>query len=199
MSQRGREHLSRDPVLKAIVSSLRLRRRPVERDVFAALLRTIVYQQLAGHAAAAIHGRFLSLFASQDPRPVLLLDQPVEQLREVGLSQRKAMYLRNVAEFWIDQELDAVHWRELSDEEIVALLTQIQGVGEWSAQMILMFSLRRPDVFPTNDLGIQNAMVRAYRLRSQGKKLQQRMVRIADPWRPYRTLACRYLWQYLDQ
>ena len=99
---------------------------------------------------------------------------------------------------WMQERLVDTDWKKLSDDQIVDLLTQIKGVGQWSAQMILMFTLSRPDVFPIDDLGIRNAIVKCYRLRSKDKSLERRLMKIAEPWRPFRTLACCYLWRWYD-
>lgn len=199
MSHHGKRHLSRDLRFRKIIeSSTPLRRINSDGDVYAALLRTIVYQQLSGKAAATIHGRFLDLFPDRYPDPSQLSHLTSDELRAVGLSRQKAGYLQNVASHWETHGWMANAWGKFPDDQVIELLTQIKGVGTWSAQMILMFTLRRPDIFPRDDLGIRNAMVKRYRLRSQGKALTQRMTQIAEAWRPYRTLACRYLWQWHD-
>lgn len=199
VSKKAVAHLERDTRFREIIKSTKLKRRPSDGDVYSMLVRTIIYQQLSGKAAATIHARFLQLFKDGYPHAAELAKMKTGALRNVGLSGQKSDYVRNVAKFWIAQQLDhQCDWRHLTDEEIIAILTKIKGVGTWSVQMILMFTLKRPDVFPLNDLGIRNAMVKRYRLRSKGRKLDDRLTTIAYAWRPYRTLACLYLWQWLD-
>lgn len=198
MSKKGREHLCRDSVFAAIIDGTTIRRRRSDGDVYSALIRTIVYQQLSGKAANTIHGRFLDLFDDRYPHAEQLTQLDTTQLRGVGLSGQKSRYVQNVAQFWLDQQLTQSDWKKLSDQQVLELLTKIKGVGNWSAQMILMFTLNRPDVFPIDDLGIRNAIIKAYRLRSKGKALEKRLTRIAEAWRPYRTLACCYLWRWYD-
>ena len=198
MSKKGRDHLSRDPVFAKIIEATTIERRRSDGDVYASLIRTIVYQQLSGKAAMTIHGRFLDLFSDGYPHSTQLIRLNATKLRSAGLSGQKSQYVQNVANFWQDEQLEGTDWNKLSDEQIIQMLTRIKGVGQWSAQMILMFTLNRPDVFPMDDLGIRNAIIKSYRLRSKGKSLEKRLLKIAEPWRPYRTLACRYLWRWYD-
>ncbi len=199
MSKKGREHLSKDPLFREIIEQVKLPRIQRDANVYHALLRAIIFQQLSGKSASTIHQRFLDKFSGSYPKPKKLVSCTDEELRAVGLSRQKANYVRNVAQFWLDHQLQKMDWNRTTNEEVLNLLTQIKGVGTWTVQMLLMFTLNRPDVFPTGDLGIQNAIVKRYRLRSKGKKLTQRMEQIASAWSPYRTLACRYLWRWIDQ
>jgi DNA-3-methyladenine glycosylase II len=121
-----------------------------------------------------------------------------DELRTAGVSRQKAGYLRNVAAFALTHDLSARALADLPDEEVIRELTQIKGVGRWTVEMLLMFTLGRPDVLPVDDLGIQNAMKRLYRLRGTGRALHRRMVAIAENWRPHRTLVCRHLWPWLS-
>jgi DNA-3-methyladenine glycosylase II len=122
-----------------------------------------------------------------------------EQLRAVGLSGQKAGYLQNVAQFALENDLETKDWSGMSEADIIAFLTQIKGVGKWTVEMLLMFSLGRTDILPVDDLGIQQGIKRLYALEETGKELKKRMIEIAEPWRPYRTYACRYLWRFKDQ
>lgn len=167
-------------------------------DVYFDLLESIVSQQLSVKAAATIHGRFVGLFEDGLPHPEKLLALDVPTLRAVGLSNQKAGYMLNVANFFVTEKLHGVDWSTMTDEEIIKRLTAIKGVGRWTVEMILMFTLNRPDILPVDDLGIQNAIKRLYELEETGKALRIRMVEIAEPWRPYRTHACRYLWKWKD-
>ena len=195
------EHLSAaDPVLRAVIASGRdIHPRPHE-DLYLALLRAIVSQQISTKAAAAIWKRFQALFPPEgypEPREVLALSE--DELRAAGLSRQKAGYLKAIAAYNERGLLDYEHLTSLSEEDFTLHLTAIKGVGRWTAQMLQMFALDQPDVFSEGDLGVQNAMRRLYGLEETGRALQKRMLVIAEPWRPYRTLACKYLWQSLDQ
>lgn len=191
--------LCQDPVLKTIITQPLEITTAAPKDVYKSLLRSIVSQQLSTKAAATIHGRFIALFPQNNPLPQAVLDKSIEELRAVGLSKQKAGYMQNIAAFALEHQLDSIDWAQYSDQEIIKLLTQIKGVGTWTVQMMLMFTLQRPDVFPSADLGIQQAMQRLYHLEGKGKELLSKMQAIAAAWSPYRTTACRYLWLWKDQ
>jgi DNA-3-methyladenine glycosylase II len=165
-------------------------------DAYGALLRSIVGQQLSTNAAQTIYGRMLELFGGHAPTPKQLLAANPDDIRAAGLSRPKINYLRDLAKHVEDGELELDRLDELSDEKIIEELTAVKGIGEWSAHMFLMFHLGRPDVLPVGDQGIRNAVRVQYRLRKipDAKRLEK----IAKPWRPYRTLACLYLWSSLD-
>ncbi len=165
-------------------------------DAYGALLRSIVGQQLSTKAAATIYGRMLELFGGHAPTPRQLLEVDPERIRSAGLSRPKIAYLRDLAEHVEEGRLDLEHLPELSDEEVTAQLTDIKGLGQWTADMFLMFHLRRSDVLPVGDQGIRRAVKVEYRLRKLPDA--KRLEKIARPWRPYRTLACLYLWSSLD-
>lgn len=193
-------HLSTaDPVLGGVIAQGReIPPRPHE-DLYLALLRAIVSQQISTKAAAAIWKRFQALFPPEgypEPREVLAMD--VDALRAAGLSRQKVGYLKAIAEYNERGLLDYEHLTSLSEEAFTQHLTTIKGVGRWTAQMLQMFALDQPDVFSEGDLGVQNAMRKLYGLEETGRALQMRMLLIAETWRPYRTLACKYLWQSLD-
>lgn len=194
MSKATDQLAQQDPRLARILigPAFRVQR---DGDLFLDLIQSIMSQQLSGKAASTIHGRFCQLFPRETPTPQLLHKFTAEELRAVGVSRQKAGYLHNLAGFFLEHELSLATVEKLSDDDIIALLTQIKGVGRWTVEMILMFSLRRQDVFPVDDLGIQLAMKELYGLRSTGPRLRQRMVALAEKWRPHRTLACRYLWR----
>ncbi len=191
-------HLSQDPVLKKLITTFAIPEHSSNGDLYQDLIRSIVSQQLSIKAASTIYRRFLDLFAEgyAYPEEVSALDLP--NLRSVGLSRQKASYIQNVAEFFVSEKLEKKDWSLSKDEEIIEYLTQIKGVGIWTVQMILMFTLERPDVFPVDDLGIRNSMIRLYKVEENGKKLKPKLIEIAEAWRPYRTFACRYLWQWKD-
>jgi DNA-3-methyladenine glycosylase II len=165
-------------------------------DAYGALLRSIVGQQLSTKAARSIFERLTALFDDRTPTPRELLDTDPEKLREVGLSRAKVAYLRDLAERVEDGELDLGRIAELPDEEVAAELTQVKGLGPWSVQMFLIFHLGRPDVLPAGDLGIRRAVQVEYGLDDLPDAAE--LERIAEPWRPHRSLASLYLWRSLD-
>jgi len=195
------EHLrSVDHVLRGLIDE----RGPIEPetdrrgsrpDGYQALARAIVGQQLSTKAAASIWGRVTELFEDETPSPKQLIEADGQALRDAGLSWSKVGFLKDLAERVGDGRLDLKHLSELSDEDVVATLTEIKGVGRWTAEMFLIFHLGRPDVVSTGDLGIRRAAQIAYGLDELPGPTE--LERIAEPWRPHRTLACLYLWRSL--
>lgn len=193
------DHLSADPILESLIKKCRLKDRPAHPTVYEALLRSINFQQLSGASATAIHNRFLDLFTDQYPDPKKIVKMSLAALRKAGLSRQKATYVRNTAQFFLENDLMDTSWENISDKTIVDQLTQIKGVGRWTVEMILMFTLHRPDVLPLDDLVVKNAMIELYHVGDlRGKLLHQKLLEIAKPWQPYRTTASRYLWQWRD-
>jgi DNA-3-methyladenine glycosylase II len=189
-------HLKKsDPVLRAIIERVGACRIEFGEPEFCSLAESIVYQQLNGNAAATIFNRFAEL-AGDPLTPEGILKLRDEQLRGVGLSKQKSAYLKDLAEKTAAGLLDFSRLPELSDEEVIEHLTQVKGIGEWTAHMFLMFSLRRPNVLPTGDYGVQVAMKRHYRKRKLPKPKD--MQKIARAWEPYRSVACWYMWRSLD-
>jgi DNA-3-methyladenine glycosylase II len=171
--------------------------RPDREDHYGALVRAIVGQQLSVSAARAIYGRLTARFGERPPTPQeIIADEPEELRAAAGLSRAKVGYLRSLAEHVISGELELERLDDLSDEDVILELTAVKGLGVWSAQMFLMFHLERPDVLPVGDLGVRRAIERAYALDALPDA--SAMERIAEPWRPHRTLACRYLWRSLQ-
>ncbi len=164
--------------------------------VFASLARSIVYQQLSTKVAATIYGRFQAALAPDPVDSAGVLRLTHEELRGFGFSNAKAIYVRSLAEKSMDGTVDFTRLPGMPDSEVIAHLTQVKGIGEWTAQMFLMFALRRPDILPCADLGIRTAMKNVYRMRELPKPA--RMERVARPWRPYASVACWYLWRSLD-
>ncbi len=193
-----RRHLSKDKLLKRIIESVPLKITISENNLYEDLMRSIISQQLSVKAAATIYGRFLDMFSTKSPFFDQVIAVEIGELRKAGLSMQKAGYVKNVANFALENPRKRKDWAEMSDEEIILFLTQIKGVGKWTAQMILMFNLGRPDVFPVDDLGIQQAIKGLYGLEEQGKKLKPKLFEIAENWKPYRTTACYYLWRWKD-
>jgi DNA-3-methyladenine glycosylase II len=165
-------------------------------DAYGTLLRTVIGQQLSAKAAFTIHGRVLELYGGRHPTPEELLATPEGDLRACGLSGRKVEYMRSLAEHVRDGRLELDKLAELSDEEVLEEITAVRGFGEWSAQMFLMFFLERPDVLPTGDLGIRKAVQTRYGLDDLPDP--EELTRIAEPWRPHRSLACIHLWESLQ-
>lgn len=163
------------------------------------LMASIMSQQLNTKVAKVIYKRFLEIYQGEEPQPKQVLNTPFETLRGIGLSNAKVSYVRNVAAFCIDNEITDAKLLSLTNEEIIDLLTEIKGVGKWTVEMLLMFTLGREDVFAVDDLGIQQAMIKVYTLPADDKKLlKEKMLKISSKWEPYRTYACLHLWNYKD-
>jgi DNA-3-methyladenine glycosylase II len=189
-------HLKKaDPILAGIIESVGACKMNYDEPAFASLAEAIVYQQLHGKAAATIFKRLTDL-AGDPLTPDGILKLSEAEMRAVGLSKQKLSYLRDLAAKTQSGELDFTSLSELSDDEVIKRLTQVKGIGVWTAHMFLMFSLRRPDVLPVGDLGVQMAIRKHYRKRRLPKPAQ--MEKIAKSWSPYRSVACWYLWRSLD-
>lgn len=192
-------HLMKDAVLAEVIVRIGKIKSSKNTDLYHGLLRSIVSQQLSVKAAATIWQRFLNLFEHQYPYAHLLVLMDDSLLRSAGLSFQKAGYLKHIECFSMEQGLDYSKLKSFSDEDLIAHLTQIKGVGRWTVEMILMFSLNRPDVFPIDDLGIQQGIIQLYRVKAKDKKsMQKKISKIAESWRPHRTMACRYIWRHKD-
>jgi DNA-3-methyladenine glycosylase II len=191
--------MRRDPVLAAIIRrhgdcGLRAARSP---DIFNGLIQSIISQQLSTKAAATIYKRFIALLPEGDmPAPHQVLPLGDEALRGVGLSRQKISYLRDLSQRVVEGSLQTELLAVLPDEAVIEALTSVKGVGRWTAEMILIFRLLRPDILPVGDLGIVKAIQRAYKLRKAPDA--RRMLKIAEPWRPYRSVASWYLWRSLE-
>jgi DNA-3-methyladenine glycosylase II len=160
---------------------------------------SIISQQLSTKVAAIIYERFLGLYPAKKPTIQKVLDTPEETLRGIGISYAKINYIYAVARFCLEHKITDKKLQQLSNEEIIELLTQIKGVGKWTVEMLLMFSLGREDVFAVDDLGIQQAMTKLYHLNPTNKKqFKLDMIATAEAWRPYRTYACLHLWRWKD-
>jgi 3-methyladenine DNA glycosylase/8-oxoguanine DNA glycosylase len=191
--------MRRDPVLAAIIK----RHGPCglgavrdHFDHFAMLVRAIVFQQLSTKAASTIHNRLMERMPGGKPVPEALSALSDAQLRAAGISRQKALYLRDLCEKVSSGAVPLQDVDDLPDEDVIVALTQVKGIGRWTAEMFLIFRLQRPDVLPLNDLGIINAIQRAYRLRK--KPTPDRMRKIGEAWRPYRSVASWYLWRSLE-
>jgi 3-methyladenine DNA glycosylase/8-oxoguanine DNA glycosylase len=184
-----------DPVLRIIIERIGPYKMQFGEPVFHSLAEAIVYQQLNGKAAVTIFKRFAAL-AGDPLTPAGILKLKPEQMRSAGLSKQKTSYLFDMAERAHRGELKFSRLSEMSDDDVIEHLTQVKGVGVWTAHMFLMFTLRRPNVLPTGDYGIRMAIMKSYKKRKLPKP--EMMEKIAKPWEPYRSIACWYLWQSLD-
>ena len=194
------QHLGKDKRLQPLLKQFQFPVFEPDRDVFSSLLKSIVSQQLSVKAAATIHDRFLQLFPDMIPDAETIIALPDDTLRSVGLSRQKSSYIQNVAQHFVDHKRLDTDWSNFTDQEIIKDLTQIKGVGQWTVEMVLMFTLQRPNVLPVADLGIQQAFEKlcGLDLKLKKKALYAEMQNIAQPWEPYRTFACIYLWQFND-
>ena len=199
MARARRVLMRRDPVLRAIIS----RYGPCgietgrEADIFCGLVESIVSQQLSTKAAATIYGRLRALMPEDGaPTPQAILPLSEDALRGVGLSRQKVSYVRDLSRRVIDGSLKPEAFATMADNEVVAQLTQIKGIGRWTADMILIFRLARPDILPVGDLGIVKAVQKAYGLRKTPDAT--RLFKIGERWRPYRSIASWYLWRSLE-
>jgi DNA-3-methyladenine glycosylase II len=194
------QHLLNDKKFKTLLATAQPVSIKKRRKVYLYLCSSIMSQQLSTKVADVFWKRFLRLYKPVMPTPQQIADTPFEQLRGIGLSNAKASYVQNVARFAIEYGMEWKQLSKMNNEEIIVYLTQIKGVGRWTTEMLLMFSLGREDVFAVDDLGIQNAMIKLYKLQKEDKKqLKDDMLRIAQKWSPYRTYACMHLWQWLGQ
>jgi DNA-3-methyladenine glycosylase II len=183
--------------LGALPAPVRAAARPTPGEHYAGLVRTIVGQQLSTRAAQTIWLRLLAQFDDRPPLPEEILAADPEALRAAaGLSRAKTTYLRSLAEHVLDGSLELERLEQLDDEAVIAELVAVKGIGEWSAHMFLMFQLERPDVLAPGDLGIRRGIQISYGLEALPTPAE--VITIAEPWRPYRTAACRYLWRAID-
>ena len=190
--------LHKDPVLKKVIRKTGKLEPVKNTNLYYALLQSITSQQLSTKAGDTIFNRFLELFPGKNPDPEKVIKVNTEKLRAAGLSYAKAGYLKNIAQYALTPGLEYRKLKKMDDENLMEYLTAIKGVGRWTAEMILMFTIDRPDILPVDDVGIQNEMKRHYGISGTKKELTQQMNEVSEPWRPYRTLACRHLWRYRD-
>ncbi len=195
--KKGTEYLmKRDPVMYRIISGTSVKELELESDYYGAIVESIVFQQLAGKAAEAILRRFKGLYKGKLPTPRQFLKAEESFIRNAGISPQKYSYIKDLC-FKLENglvELESL--KEKPDDEVVAELTKVKGIGRWTAEMFLMFSLGRPDVFAMDDLGLRNAVIKAYGLRKPPSK--EKLAAISAKWKPYRSIASLYLWRYKD-
>jgi len=190
------KHLQKDPILKKVIAEHEFPSLPDKYDLFQDIIESVIGQQLSTKAAATIRDRFVKLFDSQVfPTPKQVLQVDVEKVRAAGLSYSKIKYIKGFAQEVMHKRLDLEQLKQAEDEIVIEELIKIKGIGRWTAEMILMFSLKRPDVFSMGDLGLRNAVAQLYKIdRDDFRKIEKITLR----WKPYRTLASRYLWKTLD-
>jgi len=186
-----------DPEIHPLIDQLELTEINREYNYFKSLVRAIIYQQLSGKAAKTISDRFIALYDGKEyPTPSDVLETDHELLRSVGLSNAKANYIKNIAQAFLNNTLDYKNLDYLDDETIMEQLVSIKGIGPWTAQMFLMFTLNRPDVFPTGDLGVQKGFQQFFKLKELPKPKD--MEKRAEKWKPYRTVMSLYFWKVVD-
>jgi DNA-3-methyladenine glycosylase II len=194
---RGRRALMRrDPQLGAVIRTVGDCDLAPRGDPYRMLLRSVIYQQLAGAAARAIDGRLRSHWRGRYPRPEVMLEVPISRLRSVGLSRQKIAAVRAVAEAFASGAVSSRALHRMEDAQVIEAVTRIRGIGEWTAHMLLMFSLGRPDVLPVGDFGVRKGAMQLYGLREMPKAAE--LETIAEPWRPWRSIASWYLWRVVD-
>ena len=192
-------HLSKDKKLKKIIDLQEPHVVAKKNNIYLELCASIISQQLSTKVAAVIYKRFLDLYGKKKPSLQQVIDTPFETLRGIGLSNAKTNYVKNVCQFFLDEKITDAKLHKMSNEELIQYLSQIKGVGQWTVEMILMFTLGREDVFALGDLGIQQSIAKLYKLDTTDKKtFREKMITVSAKWSPYRTYACRYLWGWKD-
>lgn len=188
--------LSRDPIMKRLVKRYELAELEKKENLFSALIYEIIGQQLSGKVVRVIHSRFLGLFPKNKlplPKDVLMLSD--KKIRSCGCSWAKVGYLKSLAECVESGQLNLKSLHRVSDEEAREQLLRVKGIGPWTAEMFLIFSLQRPDIFSVGDLGLRSAVSRLYKVRKDDFK---KIEKISERWKPFRSFACRYLWESID-
>ena len=193
------QHLSKDKVLAKIIDKKNPISLSTEKNIYLQVCFSIMSQQLSTKVAAIIHERFLELYDKKKPSLEKIAATPFATLKSIGLSDSKTNYVLNVCDYFIEHKLTDAKLHKMNDDEVIETLTSIKGVGQWTAEMVLMFAMGRENVFSADDLGIQQQMCSLYSIDNTSKKLMKvEMEKIAANWSPYRTYACRYLWNWKD-
>lgn len=192
-------HLSKDKKLGAIIAGQQPFVLDTKPKIYLQLCRSIMGQQLSTKVARVIYQRFLDLYKGEEPSPEQIAETAFEELRAIGLSNNKTRYLQEVAHFTLKNGMEYERLSQMDNEEVINYLTSIKGVGRWTVEMLLMFTFGREDVFAIDDLGIQQAMMKLYKIDNSDKKLlKEKMLKISKKWTPYRTYACLHLWAWKD-
>ena len=193
------QHLGKDKKLKKLIDTHEPIAISIQKNTVHYLVVSIMNQQLSARVAETIHQRFLALYEGRSPSAEEILATPVETLRSIGLSNAKVGYVHNVARFAIEEGMDHKKLNKMENEDVISYLTRIKGVGRWTVEMLLMFSLGREDVFAIDDWGVQKAMIGLYKLNPEDKKAyKEALIKISKKWSPYRTYACLHLWRWKD-
>lgn len=192
-------HLTKDKKLAAVVLQQEKYVLKKRKNIHLHLCNSIMSQQLSTKVADVFQQRFLDLYGGKTPTAEAVVATPFETLRGIGLSNAKANYVLNVCRFFIEKKITDAQLHKMENEEVIAFLTQIKGVGRWTVEMILMFTLGREDIFAVDDLGIQQAVCKLYKIDPADKKaMKEKMLKVSAKWSPYRTYACKYLWGWKD-
>jgi DNA-3-methyladenine glycosylase II len=192
-------HLSKDKKLAKLIAQHEPFTLKSHKNICLRLCASIMSQQLSTKVAQVLYRRFLELHDGNEPTPEQIVATPFDKLRAIGMSNAKTQYILNVAQFAIDHQLTDKKLKRMSDEEVIELLTEIKGVGRWTVEMLLMFTLGREDLFSLDDYGLQTAMKKIYKLDDSNKKdFRQKLLKISQKWSPYRTYACLHLWHWKD-
>jgi DNA-3-methyladenine glycosylase II len=192
-------HLSKDKKLKQLIELQTPFILEKRNKVYLRLCASILSQQLSTRVADVLYERFLNLYGGKEPSAKQILETPATTFRSIGFSNAKASYVHNVCRFFVDNKITDASLHRMNNNEVQELLTQIKGVGKWTVEMILMFTLGREDVFAMDDLGLKQSIIKLYNIKETDKKLlQQKIEKISNKWSPYRTYACRYLWGWKD-
>ena len=192
-------HLSKDKKLKLVIEMQETFILSKRNKIYLRLCSSILSQQLSTKVAQVLYQRFLDLYGGKEPTPKEILATPATVLRSIGFSNAKASYVHNVCKFFIENKITDARLHKLSNDDVLDLLTQIKGVGKWTVEIILMFTLGREDVFAMDDLGLKNGVIKLYKIKETDKKLlREKIEKISLKWSPYRTYASRYLWGWKD-
>lgn len=195
--EKAKKYLKKqDPILANLIAQIDLSAREFDGNYFDSLVESIISQQLSVKASDTIYTRFKKLFKNERINPEEVLDMDTDTIRATGISYQKIGYIKDLARKTIESGIVFEQFEIMTDEEIITELVKVKGIGRWTAEMFLMFSMGRPDVFSYGDLGLQNAIQRLYGLKEKPTKEQAEAV--SEKWKPYRTLACRYLWKSLE-
>ena len=192
-------HLSKDKKLKLLIDMQQPHNLILRKKVYLRLCSSILSQQLSTKVADVLYKRFLDLYKGKEPTPQQILHTPATVFRSIGFSNAKASYVHNVCKFFIENKITDAALYKMSNDEVLTLLTQIKGVGKWTVEMILMFTLGREDVFAIDDLGLKQSVIKLYKIKDKDKKLlREKIEKISLKWSPYRTYASKYLWGWKD-
>lgn len=193
------DHLRKDKKFSRILENAEALELVPKKNICLSLCSSIMSQQLSVKVAQVLYNRFIELLGSKDPSPQQITELSYDQLRGIGLSNAKVTYVQNVARFAVEKGMDHSIIDKMENEEVINYLTEIKGVGRWTVEMLLMFTLARPDVFAIDDFGIQQAMIKLYKISPENKKeMKLKMLKISSKWSPYRTYACLHLWRWKD-